>query len=182
MAVQFDLGLVGKACRLGQRAALGDQDLRLNDVDAGDFFGDGVFHLNPGVHLDEVEFLIVHIHQEFNGARAFVIHMGADFASHFTDIGALGVGQIGGGGAFDHLLVAALNGAIAFPQVPDIALFVAQDLHLDVAGAQDHLFQIALAIAKGGLGLTPAFADFQLDLVFGIDGPHAATTAAPRGL
>ncbi len=37
---QADLGIV-------ERLALGDQNLRLDDVDAGDFFGDGVLDLNP---------------------------------------------------------------------------------------------------------------------------------------
>ena len=135
MAVQLDLSLRGHPGGLRQGLALFDQDLRLHDVDAGHLFGDGVFHLNAGVHLDEVEFLIVHIHQEFDGARAFILHMGADFPGHFADIGALGFGQIGGRGAFHDLLVAPLHGAVTFPQVPNIALLVAQDLHLDVAGA-----------------------------------------------
>ena len=165
-----------------QCLALFDQDLGLHDVDAGHLFGDGVFDLNARVHLDEVEFLIVHIHQEFDSARAFILHMGADFPGHFADIGALGLGQIGGGGAFDDLLVAPLHGAVALPQVPDIARLVAQDLHLDMAGAQDHLFQIALAIAKGGLGLAPALAHLQFQLVLRQDRAHAPTAAAPGGL
>ena len=156
--------------------------MRLHDVDAGHLFGDGVFNLDAGIHLDEVEFLIVHIHQEFDGARTFILHMGADLPGHFANIGALGFGQIGGRGAFHNLLVAPLHGAITLPQVPDIALLVAKDLHLDVAGAQDHLFQIPLAIAKGGFGLAAAFADFQFQLVFRQDRAHAAPAAAPRGL
>jgi hypothetical protein len=42
---------------------------------------------------------------------------------------------------------------------------VAEDLHLDVAGALDQLFQIALAVAEGGLGLAPAFQHLRLQLV-----------------
>ena len=58
-------------------------------------------------------------------------------------------------------------------------MFVAQDLHLDVAGAQDHLFQIALAVAKGGLGLAAAFQHLFFQLVGAVDRTHAPTTAAP---
>ena len=179
VAVQFDIGLRGHPGRLRQGLALFDQDLGLHDVDAGHLLGDGVFDLNAGIHLDEVEFLIVHIHQEFDGARAFILHMGADFPGHFANIGALGLGQIGGRGAFHDFLVAPLHGAVTLPQVPNIALLVAQDLHFDVAGAQDHLFQIALAIAKGGLGLAAALADFQLQLIFRQDRAHTAPAAAP---
>ena len=180
--VQLHVILACDTCRLDKGLALGDQDLRAHDVDAGDFFGDGVFHLNAGVHLDEVKLARFHIHQEFDGARAFIVHLFGDAFAEVTQLFALGGGQIGGGGAFDHLLVAALNRAIAFPQVIDIASLIAKDLHLDVAGAHDHLFQIALAVAECGLGLTATFADFFLKLIRVHDRTHAATTAAPRGL
>ena len=97
---------------LFKRLALGNQDLGLHDVDAGDLFGHRMFDLNARVHLDKVEFLIVHIHQEFDGAGAFIANMGADFAAQLADLGALGLGQIGGRCALDHLLIAPCSGAI----------------------------------------------------------------------
>ena len=51
-----------------QRVALGDQDLALDDVDAGDDFGDGVLDLDARVHLDEEELAAVQIEQEFDRA------------------------------------------------------------------------------------------------------------------
>ena len=51
-----------------------------------------------------------------------------------------------------------------------------------MARAQDHLFQIALAIAKGRLGLAAPFEDFILKLVRPVDRTHAAPAAAPRRL
>src|SRR5471030_2809226 len=51
-----------------QLLAVGDADLFLHDVDAGDHFGDRVFDLHAGVHLDEIE-LAVFI-QELEGAGA----------------------------------------------------------------------------------------------------------------
>jgi len=59
---------------------------------------------------------------------------------------------------------------------------IAQELHLDVARAQDHLFQIALAIAKGGLGLAPPLAHLGLQLALAHDRAHPAPAAAPAGL
>ena len=63
----------------------------------------------------------------------------------------------------------------------DIAMGVAQDLHFDMARAQNHLLKIALAIAKGGLGLAAAFENLFLKLVLGIDRPHAAPATTPAG-
>ena len=37
----------------------------------------------------------------------------------------------------------------------DVAVLVAEDLHLDVAGALDQLLEIDLVLAEGGLGLAP---------------------------
>jgi hypothetical protein len=150
VAVQLDLGLGRNAGRLGQGLALLDQDLGLDDVDPGHLLGHGVFDLHAGVHLDEVELLGVHIHQELDRARAFVVDVGTDALGHLADVFALLLGQVGRRGAFHDLLVPPLHGAVAFPQVPDVALLVAKDLHLDMAGALDHLFQIALAVAEGG--------------------------------
>ena len=45
----------------------GDQQLRLHHVHAGNGLGDGVLHLDAGVHLDEVE-LAVLVHQKFDRA------------------------------------------------------------------------------------------------------------------
>ena len=156
--------------------------MRANNVDTCDFFGDGVFHLNAGVHLDEVELARIHIHQEFDGACAFVVHVFADFLAQITEAFTLRGRQIWGRGAFDDLLVAALYRTVAFPEVINVTLFIAEDLHLDVAGTQNHLFQIAFAIAKGGFGFTATFADFFLELCFVHDRAHAATAATPRCL
>ena len=89
VAVQTDVVLRRLAGGLGNGFAFGDQDLRLHDVDAGDLFGDGVFHLHARVHLDEVELAGLHIHQEFDRARAFIVHMGADLAAQLANLFAL---------------------------------------------------------------------------------------------
>ena len=59
---------------------------------------------------------------------------------------------------------------------------VAEDLHLDMAGPGDHLFQVALAVAEGGLGFAAAFQHLFLQLLGVGDGAHAAPAAAPGGL
>ena len=180
VAGEGDVLLPRLARRFGQRFSLGDEDLGADDVDAGDLFGDGMFDLHAGVYFDEVEIAGFHIHQAFDGARAFIVHMGADFAAQFADFGALLLAQIGGGGAFDDLLVAALDRAVALVQMVNVALFIAEDLHFDMAGAQDHLLQIALAIAESGFGLAAPFAHFLLQFLFGHDRSHPAPAATPR--
>ena len=43
-----------------QRFAHGNHDLLLHQIDAGDFLGDGMFHLNPFVHFQEIKVPVSH--------------------------------------------------------------------------------------------------------------------------
>lgn len=54
--------------------------------------------------------------------------MGADFATHLTDILTLRVAEIGRGRAFHGLLAAPMDGTVAFVKVIDAAVAVAKDL------------------------------------------------------
>ena len=59
------------------------------------------------------------------------------------------------GRLLDHLLVAALQRAVALEQVDDVAVGVAEHLHLDVARAGDVLLQQHPIVAEGRRGLAP---------------------------
>ena len=61
-------------------------------------------------------------------------------------------------------------------------MLVAKDLNLHVTSANDHLFQVAFAVAKSGFGLAAAFADLGGQFGFSLDRAHAAATATPRCL
>ena len=78
LAVDADL-------RVGQRLALGDQDLALDDVDARDDLGDGVLDLEPGVDLDEVERAGLVVDQELDRARVLVADLAADREGRLAD-------------------------------------------------------------------------------------------------
>jgi hypothetical protein len=69
---------------LGRReaGAGGNADLLIDEIDAGDGFGDRVLDLQAGVHFDEIE-LAVFV-EELDGAGAAIFQLahggGADFA------------------------------------------------------------------------------------------------------
>ena len=163
-------------------AAFGDADLRLHDIDSGHLFGDGVFDLDAGVDLHEVELPAVHVHQEFHRAGVAVAH-GLHEPERFVAQGvALLAVQVGRRRAFHHLLVAPLYGAVALEQVHRTAVQIAQDLHFHMAGPAHEFFKIQFVIAEGGLGFAPG--GFQRSGQIGIvfDHAHAPAAAAPRGL
>ena len=66
MAAQLDifLGWHAGGRQIANPCPAGDTDLCLDNVDAGDFLSDRMFHLNSGIDLDEIEFIAVYIHEE----------------------------------------------------------------------------------------------------------------------
>src|SRR5690606_26822749 len=149
---------------------------------AGHFLRDRVLDLDARVDLDEVELPRVCIHQEFDRAGAGIAGGAGDLEGVAAELLPLPVVQIGGRGALDDLLVAALDGAVALEEVYDIAMGVAQDLDLDVTGTLDKLVEIDLIVAEGGLGLPPRVHRLAGEVGFRADDAHAAPAAAPRGL
>ena len=69
MAVELDIFLFDR-----QRFAIGNADLFADQIDPGDRFGDGVFHLQAGVHFDEIELAV--FPQELDRASPAIAHVG----------------------------------------------------------------------------------------------------------
>jgi hypothetical protein len=88
------------------------------------------------------------------------------------------VGQAEGRGDLDDLLVAALDGAIALVEVDDVAVFVAEDLHLDVFGARDVFLEEDGGIAEGAAGLALRLVEEMGEIGGFVHDAHAATAAA----
>lgn len=164
----------------GQRLALGDGELEGDQVDAVDGFGDGVFDLEAGVHLQEVRLPVGD--EELDGAGAGVADGAGGGGGGLVQSLAQGVGQAGRGGFLDHLLVAALEGAVAGAERPDGAVPVAEDLHLDVAARGQVGLDEDLAVAEGGERFGGGRLQGGGQLVQGLDDAHPASAAAGRRL
>jgi hypothetical protein len=72
--------VLGREAKFGgvQAVPLGDEDLGRTRSMPVICLGDGVFHLDPGVHLDEEPLVAVEVVEELDGARVVV----ADLAGH----------------------------------------------------------------------------------------------------
>ena len=182
VAVALD-GLLRGDVDLGgvQRIALGDQDLGADDINVGDQLGDGVLHLNTGVHLDEVG-VALQVHQELAGTGVAVAHVAAQSQSALEDLlaGCLGHGECGG--VLHHLLVTALDGAVTVIQVDHVAVVIGQHLDFHVLGAAEVLLNEDLVVAEGLLGLVDGLLELLGHVSFLIDNSHAAAAAAVGGL
>ena len=106
------------ALRRADARAVGDADLRLDEIDAGDAFGDGVLDLDARIDLDEVELAGVGVLQEFDGAGGEIVRGAADLrAPPRRAPRAARRSEKARRRALDDLLVAALHGAIALEQM-----------------------------------------------------------------
>ena len=182
VAVHLHVLLAGQADDgVAQGVTGGDQDLGADDVDARDHLGNGVLHLNAGIHLNKVVVAVL-VDEELHSAGADV----ADRLGDLDGVAAQGFDRLlrdgPGGGELDDLLIAALQGAVALTEVIDVAVLVGEDLHLDVLRLDQVLLHKDVAAAEGLLGLTVHQLIGGLDLLDGVAAAHAAAAAAGSGL
>ena len=153
--------------------ALGDADLLADQVEAGDRLGHRMLDLEPGVHLDEVEFAI--LVEELDRAGAAIAHVGHRLGDEPAHMLALLGRDRRGGRLLQHLLVAPLQRAVALAEVDGVALAVAEDLELDVARVAEIFLDIDGVVAERALGFGARLADLGLELVV-----RLVTTFMPR--
>ena len=150
VAVARDLGLLGNGdLRAEQRVAFCDENLRADEVDAGDALGHRMLNLDARVHLDEEPVLLVHVVEELDGAGVVVADALGEGHRGFTEFLAHDGIELHRRCDLDDLLIATLDRAVAFVEVDDIAVLVAEDLDFDVLGAGDVAFEENRGVAEG---------------------------------
>lgn len=164
-----------------QRISSSDEDLLLNKIDTGDLLGDGMFHLEAGVHFEEVEILVL-VDQEFNGTSALVtasFSEGNSLGSHLVT--GLRVEE-GRGSLLDNLLVTSLHRALTLGHVNVVSMLITKDLILDVLGLLDVFLNENSAITEGGDSLITRDLE-ALDSFLVVEGnTHTLATTASGGL
>ena len=136
---------------------LRDQNLRADDVDAGDHFGDGVLHLNARIDFDEVPLAGIDIDQKLDRAGVVVVGRASDSDGSIGELSANPGVKIDGRRHLDHLLMAALHGAVALVEVQDVPVLIAQDLHFDVLRAADEALEEDGVVAERRGRFLPRF-------------------------
>ena len=182
VAVEVDVLLLRQTdLRAAEGIAGGDEQLGADDVHAGDHLGDGMLHLNTGVHLDEVV-VAVPVHQKFHGAGTDVAHVLGDLHRVAAESFHRLVGHRPCRGELHHLLIPALERAVALAQMVDVAVFVRQNLHLNVLGLHEEFFHEDVAAAEGFLRLAVHQLVGGLDLLRAVAAAHTAPATAGGGL
>ena len=160
-----------------QGIAFSDFDLGLYDVDARNHFRDGMFDLYARVDFDEVKFT-VRRDQKFDSTGIDVMDVLHQFQGCVADLLAQFDRQGRSRSRFDDFLVTALDRAVAFKEVDDIAVFVAHDLDFDVFRIDDAFFQINFIAAKSQFGFRFSTVVGIAEIGHAVDHTHTAATAA----
>ena len=147
-----------------------------------------MLHLQAGVHLHEEELVRVLVRdEELDGAGAAIAHghgrVHGGPAQALAELGPVRQpGQQGRGGLLDHLLVAALQGALALTQVHGGAVGVREHLHLDVPGRGDEPLEQQGVVAERRARRAPGRGEGAGQLLGGAHGHHALAAASRGGL
>ena len=173
-------GILGGQRQLGavQVRARGDKNLGPHEVDAGDLLRHGVLDLDAGVHLDEEPLVAVVVVEEFDRSGVVVADAFGDLHRGIAEFDTDVVGQIDGGRDFHHLLVTALHRAVAFVQMENAAVRIAEDLHFDVFGPRDVFLEEDGGIAEGASRFAARFVEERDEIAFFAHHAHAASAAA----
>ena len=168
--------------RLGvaQRLPLGDAQLLAHQIQPGNRLGHRVFHLQARVHLQKEE--LPPRQQKLRRAGGIVGNPAGHRQRRRPHLRPQRSINCGGRRLLDNLLMPPLDGAFTLEHMHQIAVPVAQQLHLHMPRAHQIAFQKHRAIAKRRQRLTPGTVNRRRQPVRRRHYPHAAPTTAGRRL
>ncbi len=89
----------------------------------GDDFRDGVLHLDARIDLDEIKLLAIQIEQKFDRSRVAIVRPpGTEPDGGIADLAGAAPRQIDARRDLHHFLMPPLHGAIALPEMDEIAV------------------------------------------------------------
>src|SRR5215831_606053 len=141
-----------------------DPDHLFDQVDAGHQLGYRMLHLQPRIHLEEIEAFVLTC-DKFDGAGAVVtdrLGKGDRLLAHLLARCRIEQWRWR---LFDHFLIAPLDRTFTLAEIDDVAMFIAQHLNFDMSRIRDKFFYENTFIAERRPGLrtraSEAFSNFR---------------------
>src|SRR5262249_14477203 len=131
--------------------------------------------------FDEVE-VAIGVDEKFARAGGVIFGGLGEADGRIAQLLARAAVDMGRGGFLDEFLVAALERAIALPEMHDVTLAVAEELNFDVARALDQLFDVEATVLEGVFGLGAGVLEIGAERGFIRAHAHSAAAAAGRSL
>ena len=167
--------------REGEPLTSGDLDLESDEVEPRHHLRHRVLHLEPGVDLEEVESSLL-IDEELDRSRVDIARRSRRLGRGDTHERSQVLIEDGAGTLLDNLLVPALNRALPFEEVDDVARRVREDLELDVPRSIQAPLEVHRAIGEGSLGLAPSLLTASSRSARSVDDAHPLPAASGGGL
>ena len=158
-----------------QFLSVSDEDLLLHQVDAHDFLSDGMFHLQTGVHLQEIELMVL-IHEELDGSCTFIPYGTGGCHGFGTHLHTQVIIDKGTWTFFHNFLMTTLHRAFTVKQMHYIAMLVTQNLELDVVGFFHKFLNINGIVTKTRHGFAPSSVVHLHHILFTFDKAHTFAT------
>ena len=172
--------------REGQSLARGGAELQLDEIEPGDRLGHRMLHLQARVHFHEVEAVgaqaLAAVGDELDGAGAHIADGAGGFDRRLAHRRAHLRRHAGSGRLLDHLLMAALQRAVALEQMHHVAVAVGKHLDLDMARREDVFLHQHARITEGVLRLALGALQRRIEIGRLLDAPHALAAAAGNRL
>src|SRR5690606_29023197 len=150
-------------------------DLLFYQVVVNYLFRNRMLYLDTGIHLHEIE-LAVLVHQELDGAHAFVTDSHGAFNSRIAHAFTQVVSNEWRRGFLYKFLVTTLNGAVTLRKVRYLAVLVADQLNFDVTRLFNELLQVDTVVAESSLGFSTGIVPCLVEFLFAFDNAHPAST------
>src|SRR5437868_9725323 len=175
VAAQLDVALA-----IAERSARCDAQLLADEVDGADHLGDRMLHLQARVHLDEEEVAV--LIEEFEGTEALIAELGYSRDGQCAEPVALRSVERRRRRLLQHLLMRALQRAVALTKMNEPALAIAEDLDFDVPGPLEMALEIDLSTSEKRRRLVLRDRQQASEFARIMRYLHAATAAAGRRL
>ena len=184
LCVQTDLNGITVVTHLEifDRCAAGDAELLGDDVYAAHLFRHRMLNLQAGIHLHEVNGVVHHVEDEFDGAGPNVIHLMSERQGAFPHLRLKLRRERGGTGFLYHLLLVPLDGAISDTQYEPVTVMVTKQLRFDVAHGGHELLEVHIAITKGVPGLRLHLMEEIMERLWRFNDLDTLTAAAVNSL
>ena len=164
-----------------QHLVIGYTDLFFYQIHAHHFFGDGMLHLQTGVHLQKIEIAVL-VHQKLDSSGSRIVHRPGGSHCLFPHLLAEFRSKERRRALLYNLLVATLDRTLAVKQMDYIAMIVTQNLKFYMMGFLHKFFQINRIIPERRHGLGTGGVICLHHFIFTVYQPHPFTAASHRSL
>ena len=164
-----------------QTISCGHQNHIANQVHARCLLRHQMLHLKAGIHLEEIEVLVL-IHHELQRPGTVVTDFLASLHRYGQHLLASGLLHEWRGRFLDHLLVTALDRALTLIQMDHVPIFIPEYLHLDMMGVLDILLDIDGIVSERVGRLGTRHTESRFHLILAMYQTHTLSTASGKRL